>query len=148
MGNTIWVDVRDRSMNDVPQDNSIMLRLEGQLDRLSARLNVPKLSEFYDYSESESMYDDADDEGDEAEHDESFVEDGRDLGLWFDPSPALAAVLAIHRHLNEHPNDLDFAADPSQAHWPGDLMDELGHCRSVLEGAVSRGQRFRFLIVP
>jgi hypothetical protein len=63
MSDTIWVDVRGRSKDDVPQDNSIMLRLEIQLDQLSTKLNVPKLSEFYDYSELESMYGDFEGEG-------------------------------------------------------------------------------------
>ena len=71
MSDTIWVDVRGRSKDDVPQDNSIMLRLESQLDQLSTKLNVPKLSEFYDYSELESMYGDFEGEGDEPE-DESL----------------------------------------------------------------------------
>lgn len=148
MGHTIWVDVRGRSKDDVPQDNSIMLRLESQLAQLSTKLNVPKLSEFYDYSELESMYGDFDGEDDEPEDENLPVKEGQAAGLWFDPSPALTTVLAIYNHLVQHPEDLGFEADPPRKHWPGDLMQELKHCRTVLEEAVSRGQQFRFLIVP
>jgi hypothetical protein len=60
----------------------------------------------------------------------------------------LTAVLAIYHHLVEHPEELGFEADPPRKHWPEDLMQELKHCRSVLEEAVSRGQQFRLLVVP
>ena len=56
MGDTIWVDVRGRSKDELPHDNSIMLRLKGDLDRLSTKLKVPKLSDFYDYSALEAEY--------------------------------------------------------------------------------------------
>jgi hypothetical protein len=113
-----------------------MLRLQDQLDGLSARLNVPKLSEYYDYSELAAMYEDVEAEGDGPE------------GVWHDPGPALTAVQTIHDHLVQHPEDLGFVAAPSQKHWPTDLMEEFRHCRSVLEEAVSQGRQFRFLIVP
>jgi hypothetical protein len=148
MGHTIWVDVRGRSKDDVPRDNSIMLRLESQLDRLSARLCVPKLSEFYDYSELESAYGDFDGEADEPEDEGLSAEASQDAGLWFDPSPALMTVRAIYDHLIQHPEDLGFEADPPRMHWSGHLMEDLKHCQSVLETAASRGQEFRFLIVP
>jgi hypothetical protein len=144
MGDTIWVDVRDRREGDLPRDCSIMLRLERQLDRLCARLNVPRLSAFYDYSELEAAYGDfegEDDRGGEAEG-------GSARGGWHDPTPALAAVRALHAHLQERPEDLQFRPDPSRTHWPQLLMEELADCLSELEGAAARGQQFRLLIVP
>jgi hypothetical protein len=148
MGHTIWVDVRGRAKDDPLQDNSIMLRLQSQLDDLSTKLNVVKLSEFYDYSELETTYGDFDCEGDETEDGNLTVEDGQDEGAWFNPGPALTAVRAIHDHLVKHPEELGFEADPSQSHWPGDLMEELAYCQSVLEEAAKRRQEFRFLVVP
>jgi hypothetical protein len=136
MGHTIWVDTYGRPKDTACQDNSIMLRLQDQLDGLSTKLNVSKLSEFYDYSECEAMYGDVDAEEDAPE------------GDWYDPGPALTAVRTIHDHLVQHPEDLGFVAAPSQKHWPTALMEELRHCRSVLEEAASRGRQFRFLIVP
>jgi hypothetical protein len=136
MGHTIWVDTQGRPKDSACQDNSIMLQVQDQLDGLSTKLNVPKLSEFYDYSECKEMYGDIDTESDAME------------GDWHDPGPALTAVRIIHDHLVQHPEDLGFVAAPSQKHWPTDLMEELRHCRSVLEEAASRGWPFRFLIVP
>jgi hypothetical protein len=143
MGDTIWVDVRGRSADDVPSDNSIMLRLQDQLDRLSKKLKVAKLSDFYDYSDLEAAYGEF---GDDPEGDPAAA-DALPEGAWYDPEPALAAVRAIHDHLEEHPEDLGFRPDRPRAHWPGALMEELAHCRSVLEDAVARGQQFRFLVV-
>jgi hypothetical protein len=145
MGHTIWVDVRGRSEDDVPADNSIMQRLQSELDRLSTKLNVPKLSEFYDFSELEAYYGDF--EGGE-EDDGPLAEGSPSEGSWYDPEPALKAVRAIHDHLLQHPEDLGFQPDPSRAHWPDGLMGELQDCLAALEDAAVRGQQFRFLIVP
>jgi hypothetical protein len=145
VGDTIWVDVRGRSKGEPLQDNSIMLRLKGPLDRLSKKLKVAKLTDFYDYSELEAQYGDVEEESDDGAE---LADDGQSRGSWFDPGQALAAVRAIHNHLLKHPEDLGFKPDPSRAHWPVYLMDELKHCQTVLEDAVSRGRQFRFLIVP
>ena len=69
-------------------------------------------------------------------------------GRWrLDPLPAIASIQAIRAHLTKHPEDLGFKSDPSTAHWPGELMNELAYCQTVLEEAASRGRQFRFLIV-
>src|SRR5262249_12346882 len=129
------------------QDNSIMLRLKEHLDRLAAKLNVAKLSDFHDYSELEAQYSDFgedDDEGDGAD----MPDDGEARGKWFDCGPALAAVRALHEHLVRHPEALDFKPSASRAHWPAQLLEELKYCQTVLEQAVAQGRQFRFLIVP
>jgi hypothetical protein len=142
MGDTIWVDVRGRPKGELPPDNSIMLRMKDQLDRLSRKLKVPKLSDFYDYSELEAQY------GDFMEDEDGSKGAGWPSGSWFDPAKALAAVRAIHDHLGRHPEDLRFKPGPSRAQWPGELLEELKHCQTVLEEAVARGRPFRFLLVP
>jgi hypothetical protein len=148
MGHTIWVEVHGRSGDDPARDNSIMLRLQDQLDALATKLGVPKLSEFYDYSELEAAYGDLGGDEDEAEVDDPPDNHGQNAGDWFEPGPALAAVQALEDHLAQHPEALGFVPDRSRAHWPVALKEELRHCRSVLEDAVSRGQQLRFLIVP
>jgi hypothetical protein len=147
MGDTLWVDVRGRAGDDLPRDNSIMLRLQSQLDGLAARLIVSKLSDFYDYSEMEAAYGDFGEEN-EATDDAPDAGDNPPGGEWYDPRPALAAVRAIHAHLSEHSADLGFHPDPSRAHWPAALMDELADCLAVLQSAADQGRPFRFLIVP
>ncbi len=49
MGDTIWVDVEGRGPGELPADNSIILRLEKHLAKLSSKLNVSKLADFYAY---------------------------------------------------------------------------------------------------
>jgi hypothetical protein len=148
MGHTIWVDVQGRSENDLPADNSIMLRLEDQLDRLSEKLRVARLSDFYDYSELEAEYGEFADDADDADAAGDGAEGTPSEGSWFEPAQALAAVRAVREHLARHPEDLGFTPDASRRHWPDNLMEELTHCQAVLEDAASRGRRIRFLIVP
>jgi hypothetical protein len=145
MGHTIWVDVQGRAENECPPDNSTMLKMEGPLDRLSEKLRVRKLSEFYDYSIVEgelfrplAMF-------------LGWIRDvlgARDISkeYWFDPGPALSAVQAVRSHHSQHPTDLGIKAVSSQL--PDYLMKELQHCETVLTEAASRGRKFRFLIVP
>ena len=155
MGDTIWVDVQGRAKNDLPSDNSIMLRLEKELERLSDKLGVARLTQFYDYSLIERQFAEiaAQTEGngiddwDEDDGEEDQEEDD-ERGMWFEPARALAAVTAIRKHLARHPSDLGFEPDASTNHWLDHLMDELDECRRVLRVAVSKGKKFRFLIVP
>jgi hypothetical protein len=150
MGDTIWVDVQGRAADDLPPDNSIMLRLDKRLDKLAAKLGVAKLTGFYDYSEIEAqMADLVDGAGaDEEEGPAGGDGDAAEKGAWFDPAAALGAVRAIREHLAEHPDDLGFKPDASRQHWSDGLMEELGQCQAALENAQSAGRKFRFLIVP
>ena len=124
MGDTIWVDVEGRGPGELPADNSIILRLEKNLAKLSSKLNVSKLADFYAYESG-------------------WFQKRR----WFDPGKALATVNALHIHLEQNPADLGFEPDASRQHWPELLMKELAECRRVLEDTVAKGKRFRFLIV-
>jgi hypothetical protein len=152
MGDTIWVDVQGRAEDELPSDNSLMLRLQDQLARLSAKLGVVKLSDFYDYSELEDYYSEFKADGDgtslkTGDEDEAPAAH-QSKGSWFDPAEALRAVRAIRRHLIQHPGDLGFEPDETQGHWPPLLMEELEHCETVLGRAASDKRLFRFLIVP
>jgi hypothetical protein len=148
MGHTIWVDVRDRPKDqDDREDCSIMLRLEAHLDGLCQALNVRKLSDFYDYSELERAYADFDEES-ESTPDSAPLDSDQPPGAWYDAGQALAAVRALREHFVHDPNDLGFEPDRSRQHWPERLMEELKHCETLLEKAVSGGRQFRFLIVP
>ncbi len=42
MGDTIWVDTQGRGKDELPSDNSIMLRFREELDNLSDKLRVSK----------------------------------------------------------------------------------------------------------
>jgi hypothetical protein len=65
MSDTIWLETTDgREKTGDERDNSIMLRLAEELDALAEKLNVPKLSSFYDNTALADAYagefDDAD----------------------------------------------------------------------------------------
>jgi hypothetical protein len=118
MSDTIWLDVQGRPRDDLPPDNTIMLQLQDQLDRLAGKLNVAKLSEFYDYSELELQYAKfLDNEEDDAEV-ASAGDNAEVSGSWFAPEPALAAVRALHAHLAQHPADLGFQPDACEPTGP------------------------------
>ena len=150
MGATIWADVEGRGAQDLPSDNSLMLILSEQLDGLSEKLGLPKLTTFHDYSDMEAeaeglLGDEEDSSQDGALGETSDAVAPR--GAWFEPAGALSAVRAIRQHLAKHPEDLRFTPDPSSAHWPALLMEELEHVQSVLERAAAGGHKFRFLAV-
>lgn len=147
MGDTIWVDVDGRAEDEPLSDNSIMLRLDEQLDRLSAKLGIAKLTDFYDYSAKEAEFADLAHDADVEDDESAEVARPALPGTWFDPAPALTAVGAIRQHLAQHPADLGFKPDASRSRWPADLMEELEHVQSVLDDAAARGRKFRFLIV-
>lgn len=146
MGDTIWVDVHGRKKDELPRDNSIMLRLKSELDELSDQLSVPRLSQFYDDSELRAAYADhiEGSEGDScaAKAAETATEP------WFDPTPALNAVRQLNDHLRRHPEELAFPEDRKRQHWRTTLLSELKDCESTLEKAASQGRRLRLLIVP
>jgi hypothetical protein len=148
VGDTIWVDTQGRRKAELPRDNSIMLRLKDELDRLSDKLSVSKLSQFYDYSVLKAQYADFTGQSDTGNSDAEVVDEEQSRGVWFDPAPALIAVRTIHGHLQQHPENLAFSPDPKHRHWPASLIKELKECQSALERAVSQGRKFRFLIVP
>jgi hypothetical protein len=152
MGDTLHIELRDTRTSPGPgDDNSIMLALQSRLDALCTRLGVAKLSAFVDGSLMAAEYlewmrQDAE-EGlisvDELPDPDPAVLEPQ----WFDAGPALAAVRALVAHLEQRPEDLGFRPDPSRAHWPGQLMDELRGCESALGVAVAKGQPFRFVLV-
>ena len=146
MGNTIWVDVQGRREDELPRDNSIMLRLKAELDRLSDELSVPKLSQFYDDSELRAAYGDLIEQPDEGANAAKAIRAPK--AGWFDPAPALSAVRKIQEYLGRHDEELAFAEDRRRRHWRATLLNELKDCQSTLEVALSRGRQFRFLIVP
>jgi hypothetical protein len=151
MGDTLFVEVRDTpDAPGVGDDNSIMLRLQGTLDGLSDRLGVARLSGFIDTghmaAEAAAWLRQAD-EGEPPDDDMPEDESDEFEPQWFDAEPALAAVRALVAHLERHPDDLGFRPDPSRAHWPGLLMEELRGCESALAVAVARGREFRFVLV-
>jgi|SRR6185437_8205864 hypothetical protein len=145
MGHTIWVDIQGREKDKVPDDNSIMLRLAEQLDRLADKLHVAKLTQFYDYSALEAEYADLFEE--QIPPGKGNYPHGKTGGAWFDPQDALMSVRTFCDHLTQYPEDLGFVPAAGQRHWPATLIQELKGCQAMLEDAAARRRRFRLLIV-
>jgi hypothetical protein len=135
MGNTIWVEVHGRPLNETADDGSTMHRLMDNLDALAAKLHVRKLSDFYDYSELEETYRDLGDESDEEAEgsedggyaNEPSLEERQAQGKWFDSEVGFQSLRTLRQHLSQRFDDLGFIADRSTEHWPKQLMDELVH---------------------
>jgi hypothetical protein len=152
MGDTLWIEVKDTRTDPGPgDDNSILLRLQGRLDKLCARLGVAKLSDFVDDSKMAAEYMEWFRQGAEERDLPNVALPETDPAVlepqWFDPGPALAAVQALVGHLERHPDDLGFHPDASRAHWPELLMEELRGCEAALAEGVARGQPFHFVLV-
>jgi len=108
----------------VPDDNSIMLRLAEQLDSLSDKLQVTRLTQFHDYSALEAEY--ADFAEEEIPGGKGDAPQGKAAGgAWFDPQDALISVSTLCDHLTQHPEDLGFVPNAGQRHWPAKLIEEL-----------------------
>ena len=148
MGDTIWVDVQGRRKDDLPRDNSIMLRLKAELDELSDKLGVSRLSQFYDDSELRATYADLIEEPQGDTHTTKDLETTTATAQWFDPTSALSAVRQLHDHLQRNSDALALPADRGRRHWRGTLLGELKNCELTLEKVAAQGRRFRFLIVP
>jgi len=151
VGNTIWVEIHGRPLSETGNDSSTVHRLIEELDNLSAKLGVAKLSSFLDYSELNRSFGDFDsdaDESDEEEPEELSLEQKQAEGDWFDSNTGLTALRTLRQHLVDHFDDLGFKSDNSTKHWPGQLMDELQSCESLVEQAAAQGAKFRLTIVP
>ena len=115
MGNTIWLQIkREGKVTGGERDNSIMLRLERELDGLADELTVARPSSFYG---------------------------------WHNPDVGLKTISALLHTLRENPERLEYPRDPSRAHWPELLLQELTYCESSLKSATDEGCRFRFRVV-
>jgi hypothetical protein len=115
LGDTLWLQVkRAGKVTGGERDNSIMLRLERELDELADELGVTRPSS---------------------------------LRAWSKATVGYEAIDAILRALQESPQRVRYPPDPSRAHWPDLLLQELTHCAGVLRVAAGDGCPIRFRIV-
>lgn len=140
MGDTIWLEVTDgRTKEGGDRDNSIMLRLDEELDTLAARLGVAKLSSFYDNS---ALAEALAEEFEDPERAGALSPD-----VWFEAEEGHRTLTALVKELRERPNSLGFVPDSSRSHWPQALMEDLEYCLSGLTQALAQGRKFHLLIV-
>ena len=115
----------------------LLMRWEYPLERLSGRLRLAKLCEFYDYSGLDSI---------PLGVGLPPADGAAAAAAWFDPRPALRTVGTLHEHLRRHPDDLRPLPDEVGG-WPIGLLSQLHDCRVALETAVAAERRFRLQVV-
>ncbi|MBK6696049.1 MAG: hypothetical protein IPG50_28140 [Myxococcales bacterium] len=128
MGNTIWIEVRDRPGAETHEDLSVLHALTDQLDALAKRLGVTQPSAFYDYSPLLPVEEHAN-------------------PTWFDANRGLESMTTLHAVLREDFGSLRWTPDASQQHWPESLLDELTFCERILAEAARDARAFRLMIV-
>jgi hypothetical protein len=130
----LWIEARGRAGSETHQDMSVLLHLVASLDVLSARLEVAKLSSFFDYSQLETAFD---------------IEGPHVCKpAWSRAIDGLDAVKALRVALQDDFAILGWAPRAGEEHWPHSVMEDLQWCQNVLERAVADGQAFRLLVVP
>ena len=133
MGHTIWIEVYGRPGSETHNDMGVLLRLDKQLDVLAEKLDVVKITSFYDYR---SLIEDR-----------GVSEDELPDPVWFDSAIGLATFKALRLCLEANWDALGWTPDAGREHWQRQIMNDLQFCQSVLEDAVLKGQAFRLLLV-
>jgi hypothetical protein len=158
MGDTIWVEIDGRPLEETGTDLSFLLRAIESLDELAVRLGVAKPGGFLDYTElereAESIInppEDVDEAMEEVDEAPESVARREAVGAWFDAPAGLATVRALRRHLEAHPNaariDLP-GSDEDKERYRSELMEDLRTCERLVGEAAAEGRRFRLLVVP
>lgn len=133
MGHTIWIELKGDKKGATDSDNSIICKLDKELDQLATKLGVTPLTEFCDYTVLESEYSDG----------------PKTLKpKWSDSIAGLESLFTIYAALQKDPKSLKWKAKPETSHWPEYLREELRYCVSVLIRGVKEKKKFRLLIVP
>jgi hypothetical protein len=104
MSDTILLQVnRGRGPEGEERDNSIMVRLERELDALADNFGIARLSAFRDYSAAEELEDDLA---------EQELSDGALHASWFDANAGYTTVRRLLDELRARPESLGFNPSP------------------------------------
>jgi hypothetical protein len=160
MGNTIWVEVSNRPLQETSDDCSKLYHLNDQLEDMNETFGVPKLSEFYDWTKMNEAADDemktieAIEKGEEYEppfrksmYDQSLAE-RQATGDWFDPAQVLITLQVFRNEIAKTPSAIQLPArDDDIARYRGEVLGEFEYVQQILARAAAEGQRFRFLLL-
>lgn len=132
MGHTVWIDVQGRG-DETHSDMNVLLRLSEKLDVLAVKLEVAKLSSFFDYSKLIQAYGESDESSEPS---------------WFKAEDGMVTVATLNKSIQADWAVLGWSLERSEQHYPDTLLTNLKFCESVLEQAVAQQAMFRLLIVP
>lgn len=144
MGMTLWIQtLQDGEFNQESDDHSLMNEHAEALDALCEKLDVRKLSEFFDYTDTEYNFsEDRDDEGDESDLDEEtglgYAVEDMD---WFSAKEGLITLRALRDALAAGESD-EFDEDERS-----ELQAELDDCIAVLEALEDDDAQFHLELV-
>jgi hypothetical protein len=144
MGMTLLIQTLEgRSFLSDSDDHTMMCDFTDELDGICEQLDVQKLSEFYDFTESERNYEEqSDDEESEIDLDpETNLPYGIDDMQWTDAKDGLITLKALHAYASE--NQIDEIEEDEK----DDLLDEIDDCISILEETASRNGQFHLAMV-
>jgi hypothetical protein len=159
MGATIWVKTLEgRNYSSDKEDHSLLYHNADELDAVCVAAGVGKLSDFMDYTDMEYSFSDFDDDDEESaegaegqggeqdeqdEQDEQMADPETGLGYgiddmtWFDAVEGMACLKALR----------EWAAGDGEPDRSDELLEELDHCISLLQGPASRGGKFHFAVI-
>ena len=150
MGDTIWVEIHGRPLEETGTDLSFLLRAIESLDELAVRLGVAKPGGFLDYTELEREAEYLINPPEDVDEAPESIAEREAVGEWFDAATGLATVRALRRHLEAHPDaariDLP-GSDEEKERYRSELMEDLLTCERLVGEAAAEGRRFRLLIL-
>ena len=131
LGNTIWF-LRKSKLGDADNvDLSLFYNFADILDGIADKLEVAKLSEFFDFTDLEFNLSDE-------ELPESWISENQ---KWFSPQAALTSICSILKHLKI--GKIEEIPERSRL----ELIEELEDCLTQLEIAIAEADDFQFCIV-
>ena len=143
MGMTLWMQTLDgRNMSEDSDDYSLMHDMAETLDELCEKLDVPKLTSFFDMTDLELNTDDDYDGDEEAEVDEETgLAYGIDDMAWFDAATGLVTLQALRDEVEgAWGEELD--EDSREI-----LLEELEGCIDILTDLPSESGKFHLAVI-
>jgi hypothetical protein len=134
MGVSIWVRLK-RDIADVDPlaiNGKLLAKAIDELDRASHKLKVRPLSDFYSVSKKQALAEAAGEDLTEEEW-EALADDH----VWWPPAEGLASVTALLTWVTDHPDEVP--------RWQN-VVEDLRHCRTVLEAAVRDDVEFNIAV--
>ena len=143
MGMTLWMQTLDgRNMSEDSDDYSLMHDMAETLDELCEKLDVPKLTSFFDMTDLELNMDDDHDDDEEAEVDEETgLAYGIDDMAWFDAATGLVTLQALRDEVEgAWGEELD--EDSREI-----LLEELEGCIDILNDLPAESGKFHLAVI-
>ena len=144
---TLWISTLDgRNLTKNTNDHSAMHRHADTLDVICERLNVEKLSLFFDCTDLQYNFSEESDEDGEEQENALDPETGCEYGIddmqWFDSASGLATLTALQTNVGAA-DELKGLKETQRQQ----LIEELDDCLSMLRESASRNGKFHLAVI-